>query len=466
MTDKYRFEELDQETRDYLLYAREHQGQGMPGLYVGQTNALPVIGIVLGFAVIITALIMTFPPTDPPIKEAMLQTAGLLLGGWMIIAAFRVWTASKSGKYAGHFVYADPENMYVADGSSVEVTNLAELREAKAVQNFNQGKYQNTSITLKLGHDRHEVKVWNEERGRRLTVFLNAVAYMRDGGEEGNDEELRKLSPEAMGSVAKVVAKTGEFPKDVRRAEEGDNVRVPSPRRDGRPSSGLLGMAAVILIGIGIFAGFLAMDYPFRDEAVFARIQELPPKDQVPALRLYLMHEKFTRHREEAQKKLGELYEVAVRTNIQGTDAEMKQGISEVVLALKDKPQGALSMRVLEQASPKGQEGGKESRTKLVSDKLADKLGSTIGDELVVFATMEDPDVPTNIDLRWKFNETGGLNYTITFRKSPEEEPVVVKSDTLPAQGDPNRMADQLGDLILSQTVGMTKIRQPPPEDF
>jgi hypothetical protein len=335
------------------------------------------------------------------------------------------------------------------------------------VQNFNQGKYQNTSITLKLGRDRKEVKVWNEERGRRLTVFLNAVAYMRDGGEDGNDEELRKLSPEAMGAVAKNVAKTGEFPKDVRRAEEGDNVRIPSPRRDGRPSSGLFGIFAVILIGVGIFAGFLALDYPFRDEAVYARIQELQPKDQVPALRLYLMHEKFTRHRDEAQRKLGELYEAGVRNGIQGTDADMKRGISEVVLALKDKPQGVLSMRVMEEVPPKGLESGKETRVKSVSDKLADKWGSTIGDELVVFATMEDPEVPTNIDLRWKFNGGGAIEYTIAFRKSPDDEPVVVKTDTVPAQADPNRTAEQLGDLILTQTVGMTKIRPaPPPEDF
>jgi hypothetical protein len=475
MSDKYRFEELDRETRDYLLYARDQEGKGAPGLYVGQTNGLPVIGIVVGFTLIIATVLITFPPTDPPVKEAMLQTAGFLLGGWMVVAAMRVWSGSKAGRYAGHFVYADPENLYVASGSTVDVTNLADLREAKAVQNFNQGKYQNTSITLKLGADRKTIQVGNEERGRRLNVFLNAVAYMRDGGEDGKDDGLRKLSPEAMGAAAKVVARTGEFPADPSRAEEGDAIRIPQVRREGRPSTGLFGIVAVILIGTALFLGFLAINYPFRDEAVFDRIKELPSKDQPPALRLYLAHDKFTAHRDEAQHLLDSLYTTGVAINIQGFDADMKRGLSEVVLALKDRPQGVLSLRATEEGPPKGQESGSAARQKVVSDKLADKWGSTIGDGLVVFATLEDAELPANIDVRWKFGDGGEIDYTVTFRKSPDEVPVLVKTGTVRADGDANHeanhdanhMADLLADQILKQSVGMTKIRPgPEAEDF
>ena len=157
MTEKYRFEELDRETRDYLLHARDQAGHGLPGVFVGQTDDLPVIGIVLGFAVIMATVLMTFPPTDPPVKEAMLQTAGFMLGGWMVLAAFRVWAGGKSGRYAGHFVYADPENLYRPTASTVEVTDLGEpARRQGRSPNFNEGKYQNTEITLKVGRDRRK----------------------------------------------------------------------------------------------------------------------------------------------------------------------------------------------------------------------------------------------------------------------------------------------------------------------
>src|SRR2546429_9560015 len=109
MTEKYGFEELDRETRDYLIHVRDEAGHGMPGVYVGTPNYLPVVGVILGFVVVIVTLIVTLPPTDPPVKEALLQTAGFLFGGWLVPAALRVWMGGNSGRYAGHFVNSAPE---------------------------------------------------------------------------------------------------------------------------------------------------------------------------------------------------------------------------------------------------------------------------------------------------------------------------------------------------------------------
>src|SRR5215213_6135785 len=169
MSEKYQLEELDGETREYLLYARDKKGKGVPGVYAEKSNYLPVIGVAVGFAVMVTTLFLTFPPTNHPVREALLQTAGFLLGGWMVVAALRVWAGSKSGSYAGTFVYADAESLYEANGGTVEVTDLYELRDAKAVANFNDGKYQNTDITLKVGKKRKTFQVNDEERARRMT---------------------------------------------------------------------------------------------------------------------------------------------------------------------------------------------------------------------------------------------------------------------------------------------------------
>jgi hypothetical protein len=467
MTEHYRFEEFDRDTRDYLLLARDQQGRGVPGIYLGMSDWLPAVGLVLGFVVLIVTVTITVPPTDPPIKEALLQTAGLLFGGWLILAALRVWSASRSDRYAGRFDYADPDYLYRARGSAVTVIDLGDLREAKAVQNFSDGRYQSTSINLKLGRERKSVTVYGEERGRRLAMYLTAVAYMRDGGESGKDEALRTLPPEAMGAVARKVALTGEFPADPARADEGFGVRVPRPRREGRPSTGLFGLVLIGLIGTALFLGLVTVNHPFRDEAVFARIKALPPNEQPPLLRLYLDHDKFTAHREEAKQLLDLRYEDGIRANINGSDADMKRGLAEVVLALKDKPTAALSLRAVEEVPPKLLEASRSARQKAAGEKLADKWGVTIGDELVVFAMLEDPDLPANIELRWKFTDAGEIGYTITFRKSPDEEPLATGAGIVPAGTDANRTLDAMCNQILAQSVGPTKIRPTvPPEDF
>src|SRR5262245_19360506 len=292
MSEKFHFEELDGETREYLLVARDKKGKGMPGIYSGESTYLPLVGLIVGLAVMITTLLLTFPSTEQPTREAMLQTAGLMLGGWMVVAAIRVWASGKSGKYAGHFVYTDADYLYEANGSVVEITDLYDLREARAVQNFNEGNYQNTSITLKVGKERKTFQVNDEERGRRMTVFLNAVSYMRDGGEDGRDEELRKLSPEVMGSVAKQVARTGEFPSRLA-ADDLEVSRVPHPKREGRRSTGILAIAVLLVVGALVFITFRTINAPLRDAAIFARIKGLPAKEQPPELRLYLANPDF-----------------------------------------------------------------------------------------------------------------------------------------------------------------------------
>lgn len=465
MSKAFQFEELDAETREYLLLAKEKQGKGVPGIFAPRSNSWPIIGMLFGFGIMILTLLVTFPPTDPPVKEAMLQTAGFVLGGWMVIAAFRVWT---SRKHAGHFVYADAENLYEASGSTVEITDLLDLRNAKATQNTSY-----TDIAIKVGSERRMFQVKDEERGRRMAVFLNAVSYMRDGGEDGKDEELRRLSPEAMGAVAKQVAKTGEFPKNVREAEEAEVARVPQPRKEGRRSTGLLAIFMTLLVGAGLFFLFKTINPPLRDDAIFERVKGINGRAQAPALRLYLSHPEFKAHREEAQRLLDAHYDNEIRAVVNGTDPEMKRGITEVVLALKSKPQAVVSFTAFEESSPEGMPLSAPQREKTAQTLLADKWGSTIGDELVVFASPADPANPSvadrkakgMIDLRWKFVAGNSIEYVIAYRTSPDEAPVVTRSFTVRATdgGEGIQQADRtiqaMVDQILNTTVGTTRTR-------
>src|SRR4051794_38517608 len=99
MPTTFVFEELDAATRDYLLAARDRQGKGMPGVFVKGSNALPLLGCILGPIIMFGVLFFTWVPdqiyTDPN-KLAFLQTAGVLVGGWMVLAAFRSWASRRS----------------------------------------------------------------------------------------------------------------------------------------------------------------------------------------------------------------------------------------------------------------------------------------------------------------------------------------------------------------------------------
>ncbi|MSR55351.1 MAG: hypothetical protein EXS09_19010 [Gemmataceae bacterium] len=473
MSKTFQFEELDYETRDYLVLARRTQGKGVPGIFTPRSNSLPIIGILVGFGIMILTVLITFPPTDPPAKEAMLQTAGFLLGGWMVLAAIRVWM---SKKHAGHFVYADAENLYEAQGGTIKITDLVDLRHANATQNKNY-----TDIAIKVGNEQRRFQVNDEECGRRVAVFLNAVNYMRSGGEDGTDKVLQDLSPEAMGTVAKCVVETGEFPKNVGEAEDPDVARVPQPRKEGRRSTGLLAIFATFVIGTGLFFVFKGINAPWRDDAVFERVQSIEGKAQAPALRLYLGHTEFTAHRDEAQKMLDAHYDREVQATVSGTDPDLRRGTAEVVLALKSKPWGVVTFIAAEMTSPEGMAVFASLREKNVQTQLADKWGSTIGDELVVFASPANPEDPAEpdkkakgmIDLRWRFAPGGRLEYTIEFRKSPDEQPFVTKTltVTLPPEGQGIQQADQtiqsMINQILSRTVGNTRTRPlMPPIDF
>ena len=396
----------------------------------------------------------------------------------MIVAALRVWTGGRSGRYAGHFVYVDPENLYEANGAKIEVTDLYDLRDAKASQNFNDGKYQNTAITVKVGKERKTFEVNDEERGRRMAVFLNAVSYMRDGGEDGRDEELQKLSPEAMGAVAKQVARTGQFPDDPRAAEDQEGVRIPQPKKEGRASTGLLAMLVTLVVGGLMFVGFRTMNKPFRDHAVFDKIKALPTKEQPPFLRQYLLNPDFKSHRDEAQKMLEDYYDANARTNINGTDKQLAQALGDVVVGLKSKPAPVVSLVVCEEESPAGQLPSRAGRETAVQVKLADKWGTTIGDEMVVFASLADPDNPSApdrtavgmIEVKWKFTPAGAITYTMLFRKSPDEQPILVKEGTVAsAQADAANRAEQtvqaMADQIVQATVGTPRMRPTPPPD-
>ena len=80
-------EELDEETQNYLLAVRDKQGKGMPGVYAPRNQIWSGCGCVCGLFVVIGTLVLTLTDIadvvfNDPNRVALLQTAGLVLGGW------------------------------------------------------------------------------------------------------------------------------------------------------------------------------------------------------------------------------------------------------------------------------------------------------------------------------------------------------------------------------------------------
>ena len=105
MATTFAFEEFDDATHDYLLGVKEKEGRGFPGIYVPVKNTLPMVSCCLGVLLIGIMIPVTFASNiilGDPSGVALLQTAVLLLGGWMILYAVRARMGKSSRRVAGN----------------------------------------------------------------------------------------------------------------------------------------------------------------------------------------------------------------------------------------------------------------------------------------------------------------------------------------------------------------------------
>jgi hypothetical protein len=335
------FEALDDATQAYLRQVRESGGHGMPGIYAPKTNYLPVAGLIIGFVLIIIGALITLPPGpfDEPVGTALLQMAFLLPAVWMIVAAFRVWGGSS--KSAGHFVYADACRLYDCNGAAVKIVELEGMTEADGTHNYNEGKYQNTAITMQLDRGKQSITVHAEEPGRQLIVFLNCINWI-DGS------ELKSLPPHVRGALAREVALTGQMPTSLNESDVAVS-QVPEPQQTGAGRSGIV---AYLLI-VGLTVGGLLLLIPFnrnlRDDTIFESVTA-PGHGGPRDLRAYLIAVPDGKHREEIERRLAAHYQGALNTlRAAAPKSDLAKGPLEIVEGIKTATHPGVSIRVREQ---------------------------------------------------------------------------------------------------------------------
>jgi hypothetical protein len=162
---------------------------------------------------------------------------------------------------------------------------------------------------------------------------------------------------------------------------------------------------------------------------------------------------------------LNQAYEEGVRNYVKGTDKELAAALGDLILSLKTR-EPVVSLITAEERPAGKDEINAGMRETALRNSLADKLGATLGDELVVFAapTKEgsnavDTGLKGMIDLRWKFIDPGVVDYTIQFRKTPDDEPYLSKTFRLAVAGDPTAFANALSINIIRSTVGEVRAR-------
>jgi hypothetical protein len=357
MSQKFVFEELDDTTRDYLIAVRESEGAGAPGVFAPVSSSLAGCGCIAGPIIIAVTLMFTLTTWinviyDDPIKVAFLQTAGLLVGGWLLFAALRSAGAKGSKKMAGHWVYVDPLHMYEAYREQVTVTPIDDVIEASFTHNYNNGAYQNSVVNILLGGNSvRAVTLNNEQRAEQMVVYLNYLAWAR--GPEGG--ERASLPPASLGGLAKYVAKNDAEPKDAENninlnLVELDITEVPEqPTREGRAMPAFLPYIVIIAGGIAIFALMAyKVNPPLRDDAIYGAVSK-PPVE--PAfLRAYLIDERNTRHREDVLKLLGDEYNKVITTlhAAENPHPPLRDGMIKILESLKREPQPVVSLKVSE----------------------------------------------------------------------------------------------------------------------
>lgn len=396
MSQTFVFEELDSATRGYLTDVRATGGQGAPGVFALTSDGLAGCGCVSGIIVVVATLVVTLTSMvdvvyKDPGRVALLQTGGLLLGGWLIFAAMRT-SARGNAKVAGTWVYVDPLYVYEAFREQVTVTPIEGVTEASFTHNYNDGTYQNSVVrAIRSGAPPIVLTIKNELRAEQMTVFLNYLAWAR-GPEGGNRGEL---PPAAIGALAKYVAENDHEPKDAEGNISVDLVgdryeSVPEePKREGRSAPAFVPYVVLLIAGGALYLLMKeVVNPPIHDDAIYSAVSTEPCEPWF--LQMYLLDEKNnTRHRPQVQARLALEYDKAIDKlkNAPGADTILRTGMIKTLDALKPTIRPVVSLSVSE-SSPKP---GAEKRV----EKLRDDLVGAVKPQKVPTNSTPDPDYYT-----------------------------------------------------------------------
>ncbi len=428
-----KYEELDDDTRAYLADVRGRKGEGTPGVFARRLNPWPLIGAIGGPLVILATMGVTWGTSliyGDPVRLALLQTAGLVLGGWMIWAAVRSWLAVRGPKWAGFWVYCDPLNVYEAKGEQLTINSVADVGEVKAYHaRYPNGMYRASLLHFKLGTGKKEyyLIVRGEQKADDIAKYYNYLAWARgpEGGGRAHTEPAR------LGRIAAYVV-DHEYEPQTEEQLGLEIAEIPkAPMKANVAPPVILPYLVLALATVTCFLGMARANVPARDESLFRLIRETR---RAPQIRAYLFDPRNTLHRDDAEKMLAPLYDQPTGEVRQAAkDPVVMAGMLALLDDLRTADVPVVSIRVREDAPP--DEFG-SSRAVNLRDRLASGIAGYVGPELLVFV-----DAPEGLPAHVEF----------TYKLVPEAKEATAKS---PISKDNPTLYHVVGTLVIRPQVG------------
>jgi hypothetical protein len=416
MAQRYEAEELDDSTLGYLQKVEEGHGKGMPGVYL---SAKSVVLIPL-------VLILTLGSLDDPTNVAFLQTAGLLLGGWLVVAWLRCRLAEHRDDWLGHFKFVDSVYLWHATGRGVWVTLIEDVEEASYTDNYdNQGNYSGSTVGIHTRDGTVDLWVRSEAKAEHVADFVNALADNAD------------LEPVDRGYLAKAVVEGWEDEFDGRRARGWPVRDVPEPRKVRSNVSWAWRYPALVAAAVVLFFVLRPIDSRLRDDGIFDAVMH---EQKAPALRWYLVDPRNRRHREEVEHRLGQLHDQSARRLLErpGGDGQLKAGLAAVAQELKKTPTPVMTMSFGEGPPP---EAGKvpanwnataqalRGQKDFVLKGMADHLTAALGEDLTDYG--EAPGgTPAMAEVTYQPAGPGQVVWAVKLRPEPGAKPWVYRVQT------------------------------------
>lgn len=429
--------QLDPDTKAYLREVRRANGRGAPGVFEAKADARAAIALLAGLVVLPLFLWLGYSTNKAPWAAALIQTAGVMLGGWLIVYAVRRWTASID-RYAGRFVYFDPEHVFVGGGEEVRYARLDDATRAEPAGD--------TGVGFNTGGGDFVVPVPGRAVAQFVSDYYDALAHLRrtDGWWDG-------VTPATLGAIARYMVVNERVPVNLSEV----SLEIDSMPDEVRPArhrpSGVLRYLLILAVGVGVYFAFLSTNQPLHDAGAFAAVNQTSPAD----LRHYLADPHTAAHHEEAKQKLAALYDkpiADVRAN--GTDPQTAEAFAKLLDTLRGPETPAVSLGVKDASA--GAVGTSWADT--LRTRLADGIGDAVGKEFVVFVRKPD-DKPALLDLTYT-TDGGQLVWTLEFRLTPDDEkPYHTASNTV-AQATTNNSEAVYAD-VMKRMTGKTPAAPP-----
>ena len=417
MLESIQYQQLNDEAKAYLRAVREGSGRGAPGVYVARGSKRPTFAFLFGLAILFFLFMQSYVAPKEPLATAMLQTAGLLLGGWLIVYAFRRWTAGPD--VYGKFYYFDPEHAYIAEG---ETLRLAYLGDSPEVEPFGQSQ-----VRFATEKGQFAVTVPSRFVAQLVADYYQALTWVRSRTEG----KWVDLPPAEAGAVAKYLAEMDEEPGGVNDTDLTITELPNEAIAARRPKSGAMGLLLILVIGAAAFGGFYMLNEkmePMRDDWAY---QDAVEANNATKYRDYLRNEKHSLHRAEAETKLAALYTTPISSvTTRATDKELKEGMVKLLESVKGPKSPNVSLRVKQLFPRNGNSSVEQTalRTRF-GDGIAVELAGTNKD-LISFGNAPD-NKHAHIDMSYEESESGLVNWTVQIRLSPtDEKPIAEKKGT------------------------------------